>query len=815
MMKVKIGCTIAFIFIMSAGFSQGRGFQNLRYDIINNELSPNGKYVSFKKRYQNSEDSMLVLNTHDAAKIIHQTNKVRRSFFTGSSTLFIVKNRELEILNLKTQKRVTVQNASHVEYLAERKQVMVLRSAEADKELLILDENGTLIKKFSGIELFEILPNKEVFASGKNGETNTLYELINTELQEIYTTQDATPSVLTSNDRNVVIIEYPTTAQNYRVLMINKATRKVFHLHHLFSDHIIQAVAVLTDRTDEVYLQVVVPLNTPSEKTAEIWYGDDNRLETKFYGAEQRHYFLWRPSDQQIEQLDNDAFPEVAFTGDSRYYLKFNPYSLQDYSTYDVPLLMYQYNKISNTSISLGKTSSRVYLNHTGSLLIFKKDDEWVLHNLSTSSRDLIHVPQSEDVYFSLDNEKIYFEQEGGIGIYDLSTKRLSSIKTIEGFKSIMLTGYQMNLLPQYGVYTNCIDTGKPLLLQLYRKMTGESAIAELKDQKITFLVQPTVNKISSIKSNLKNRNLTYVSENLNSPPQLFAGNYLRPEPVYQSNIKDFLIKNVKKEVFQYYNSEGLAISGLLIYPLHFDKTKKYPMIVNVYENQSKYRNTYLRDGYYGMTDGFNIRYFLENNYFVFLPDIIYNEKGTGLSALDCVQQGLKAIAPVLNIDFKKVGLIGHSHGAYETNFIATQSDQFAAFVSGSGNSDLVKSYFSYNTNFNKPYYWQFEDGQYRIGTPFFEDKEIYLKNSPVLYADQVRAPVLLWTGKKDTNVSAEQTMEFYLALKRAKKKVIALFYENEGHSLSGSTAKLDLYSKISDWFAHYLKGADVGWITR
>lgn len=817
MMKLKIWCTIVFGLCTGGIFAQVHSpdFQNQRYDVVHNELSPNGNYVSFKKEYQDSQDSLVVLNAQNSGQIIHETNGVRKSFFTASNTLFIVKNRELDIRNLKTQNSLNVQNISQVAYVAERKQVLVISSGEQGKELLILDENGGVIKKFSGIGRFEILPNKEVFVTGKNGATQTVYELHDHELHAIYATADATPEVSTANDRNVVIIEHPAAAQNYRVVMINKASRRAYHLQNLVTDHIVQAVAVLTDHPDEVYLQIVVALETSSDKLADIWYGDDNRLETKFYGAEQQHYYLWKPLKQQLEKLDNEAFPEVAFTGNSRYYLKFDPYLLQDYSTADVPLVMHQYDQTTGTTTLVGETSSRVYVNGDGSLLISKKGDDWILYHLETASTDRIHLPHSGAAYFSLDRKKIYFEQEGAIVIYDLLTKRSFSIKTIEGFESTILTDYQPNLLPKYGVYRSCIDTDKPLLIHLTQNRSGESSIAELNGQKITFPVPRTVNKISSVKFDRKNRNLSYVSENLNSPPQLFAGNYSRLKPVYQSNIKDHLIKDVKKEMFTYHNSEGFPISGLLVYPLHFDKSKKYPMIVNIYENQTKYQNTYLRDGYSGKTDGFNVRHFVENGYFVFMPDIIYNKKGSGLSALDCVEQGLKALSSINSIDFKKVGLIGHSHGGYETNFIATHSDQFAAFVSGAGNSDLVKSYFSYNMNFFSPFFWQFEDGQYRIGTPFFKDKDIYLKNSPVQYADQVNSPILLWAGKNDVNIHWEQTMEFYLALRRSKKKVVALFYKNEGHSIHDSDSKLDLYSKVSDWFAHYLKGRDVVWINK
>src|SRR5690606_32843222 len=105
----------------------------------------------------------------------------------------------------------------------------------------------------------------------------------------------------------------------------------------------------------------------------------------------------------------------------------------------------------------------------------------------------------------------------------------------------------------------------------------------------------------------------------------------------------------------------------------------------------------------------------LEKGYFVYLPDIVYGKKGTGLSALDCVHHALDALKEKTSIDNNKIGLIGHSHGGYETNFIATHSNRFATYISGAGTSDIVRSYFSYNYNFSNPFYFQYENGQYEM----------------------------------------------------------------------------------------------------
>ena len=82
------------------------------------------------------------------------------------------------------------------------------------------------------------------------------------------------------------------------------------------------------------------------------------------------------------------------------------------------------------------------------------------------------------------------------------------------------------------------------------------------------------------------------------------------------------------------------------------------------------------------------------------------------------------------------------------------------------------------------------------------------------MYAEKVKSPILLWTGMEDFNVHWEQSREFLMALKRNKKKAIALFYPTEGHSLLNVNNKVDLAQKIEDWFEHFLKDNRKEWIS-
>jgi dipeptidyl aminopeptidase/acylaminoacyl peptidase len=118
----------------------------------------------------------------------------------------------------------------------------------------------------------------------------------------------------------------------------------------------------------------------------------------------------------------------------------------------------------------------------------------------------------------------------------------------------------------------------------------------------------------------------------------------------------------------------------------------------------------------------------------------------------------------------------------------------------------MVSWYFSNSKSLNIPELWRSESQQWRIGKSIFEDKELYLKNSPILYADNITTPLLSWVGKMETNLPYEQSLLFYNALRRAKKKNVLLVYPKDQHVIVIKENKMDLTKRITDWFDRYLK---------
>jgi pimeloyl-ACP methyl ester carboxylesterase len=157
------------------------------------------------------------------------------------------------------------------------------------------------------------------------------------------------------------------------------------------------------------------------------------------------------------------------------------------------------------------------------------------------------------------------------------------------------------------------------------------------------------------------------------------------------------------------------------------------------------------------------------------------------------------------------MGLVGHSFGGFETNYIITHSHLFAAAVSTSGQTDFVSGYDYLNGGVGGRQA-VYELGQSRIGATLWQRPDLFIENSAVLHADQVTTPVLLMANKKDGVVPFEQGIEFFLALRRLQKKAWLLQYDHGGHMADGEgddsgADDKDFTIRSRQFFDYYLEG--------
>jgi dipeptidyl aminopeptidase/acylaminoacyl peptidase len=79
-------------------------------------------------------------------------------------------------------------------------------------------------------------------------------------------------------------------------------------------------------------------------------------------------------------------------------------------------------------------------------------------------------------------------------------------------------------------------------------------------------------------------------------------------------------------------------------------------------------------------------------------------------------------------------------------------------------------------------------------------DAEVIKRGSPLKRASEIRAPVLLFHGDQDINVSIKHSKKMAKALKRAKKSVEYIKYEDVEHSILRNGYRVDMLDRIGSF---------------
>ncbi len=252
-----------------------------------------------------------------------------------------------------------------------------------------------------------------------------------------------------------------------------------------------------------------------------------------------------------------------------------------------------------------------------------------------------------------------------------------------------------------------------------------------------------------------------------------------------------------------YESDKGDRLQGALYLPANYEEGKSYPTIVYFYEKLSQSLNSYT----FPSANGFNKSVYTSNGYAVFMPDIVYRINDPGMSAVWCVLPGLQAAIETGVVDPDKVGVHGHSWGGYQSSFLVTQTDAFAAVATGAPLTNMISMYGSIYWNSGSADGAIFESGQGRFYGGPWDHEEAYERNSPVYFAPNINTPILLLHNDQDGAVDWNQGIEFYNTVRRLQKPIVMLQYVGENHGLREDANRKDYTVRMREFFNHYLKG--------
>jgi dipeptidyl aminopeptidase/acylaminoacyl peptidase len=354
------------------------------------------------------------------------------------------------------------------------------------------------------------------------------------------------------------------------------------------------------------------------------------------------------------------------------------------------------------------------------------------------------------------------------------------------------------------------VDSEKPLLLRAENLDTRDSGFFKL--TRLDGRAEPTKLLMGAknyrILAKAKAADvIVATATTFNNPPelQITDSTFRELRQVTESNPQKARLLWGTGELISYKNIDGVSLRAALYKPENFDPSKKYPMMVFLYERLSQNVHNFTPPR---PATSINIPYYVSNGYLVLTPDIIYSLGEPGQSALKCVLPAIQAVVDKGSVDEKAIGIQGHSWGGYQIAYMLTQTNRFRAAEAGAPVGNMTSAYNGIRWGTGQPRQVQYEKTQSRIGGTLWEYPLRYLENSPVFHVDRVTTPLMIIHNDGDDAVPWYQGIELFMSLRRFGKEVYLFNYNGEPHGLRRRINQKDYTVRMQQFFDHFLKGA-------
>jgi dipeptidyl aminopeptidase/acylaminoacyl peptidase len=259
-----------------------------------------------------------------------------------------------------------------------------------------------------------------------------------------------------------------------------------------------------------------------------------------------------------------------------------------------------------------------------------------------------------------------------------------------------------------------------------------------------------------------------------------------------------------RAERIEYTNGDGKILPAVLIKPEDFDPSKKYPLMVYIYETEAVGLHRY-----YAPAPGTNINFtrYVSNGYVILSPDIVYEVGYPGPSSVKCVIPAVEKVLAMGFIDPERIGIQGHSWGGYEISYLITQTNLFAAVEAGASVVNMTSAYGGIRWGTGMSRAFQYEKTQSRIGAPLWSRVLQFLENSPLFWVERIQTPYLTIHNDEDDAVPWYQGIEFFSALRHLGKEAYMFNFNGEKHGLRQRENQKYWTVHLDEFFDHFLLG--------
>ncbi|HEY3742128.1 MAG TPA: S9 family peptidase, partial [Bryobacteraceae bacterium] len=262
-------------------------------------------------------------------------------------------------------------------------------------------------------------------------------------------------------------------------------------------------------------------------------------------------------------------------------------------------------------------------------------------------------------------------------------------------------------------------------------------------------------------------------------------------------------------ETVQWKSSDGTTVEGILVKPVGFEPSKRYPLIVQLHGGPA---SAYMLG--FSANYGTYTHVYAAGGYAVFQPNYRgsanYGEKFRNEIAGDYFRQGFDDIMTGVDAliargvaDPNQLGMMGWSAGGHWCNWALTHTNRFKAISTGAGASNWISMYAETDVHPNREFYMQ--------GTPY-DNWDHYVAMSPLRYIRNAKTPTLIHVGQDDPRVPRPQSEELHTALEKLGVPTEFIVYPRMGHGLSEPRYQMVKMMAEYKWFEKWIRGKP-GWL--
>jgi len=295
--------------------------------------------------------------------------------------------------------------------------------------------------------------------------------------------------------------------------------------------------------------------------------------------------------------------------------------------------------------------------------------------------------------------------------------------------------------------------------------------------------------------------------ETPNDPPNYYVRDLASNARRAVTDLKDPQpqLRGVTHQFVTYQRKDGVKLSATLYLPPGYKPGTRLPVIMWAYprefgdaDSASQITGSGNR---FTTVSGYSHLFLLLSGYAIFdnptMPIVGPGETANDHYVEQLVASAEAAIDKVVDMgvgDRDRIGVGGHSYGAFMTANLLAHSRLFRAGFAESG---------AYNRSLT-PFGFQSER------RTFWEVPDLYAKMSPFWYANNVKDPILLMHGEADDNSGTFpiQSERFYMALKGHGATVRYITLPFEAHGYAGRETLLHVLAERINWFDKYVKNA-------